>query len=299
MKIIDPVTIGDSNLTSSSVAEADYAAYNAGTTYAAGAHVIKAHRRWESLQAANTGHDPLLDDQESPVWWVDMGPTNRYAMFDDSVGTLTTAADTITVVMAPGVVDGIALLDVQAALVEVSMTVDGDEVYSGARSTYGSGQAITNLYLYFTARIGRRSVLLFLDLPRHDDGIITLTATARDSEDVQIGTMAVGNQLDIGSTEINPKASITDYSKKTTDDFGNTKVAKRNYAKRNTVRTILPSDSVDTVFNTLAALRATPIVWIASTRFDCFVTYGFWKSFDIDVAYFNYAYCSLDYEGLV
>ncbi|ARR52122.1 hypothetical protein HY78_00930 [Rhizorhabdus wittichii DC-6] len=300
MKIIQPVAINDATLTSSSVAEDDYAAWTSGTTYAATANVIRGHRRWRSLQASNLGHDPGLDDQDAPVWWVDMGPTNRYAMFDESVGTDTTAGDAITVVIAPGTtVDAIGLLDIQAETIEVSMTVDGDEVYNSVQSTYGTGQAITNLYLYFTARIGRRSVVLFMDMPRRVGCIVTLTATARPGEDVSIGTMGIGTSLEIGSTEVGAKVGITDYSLKKTDDFGNTKFVRRNYAKRNNVRVILPAENVDTVFNALAELRTIPIIWVASTRFDCLVTFGAWKTFEIDVAYYNMAYCSLETENLV
>lgn len=298
MIIIRPVTINDSTLTSSTVPETDYSAWTT-TTYAAGANVIRGHRRFRSLQGSNTNHDPLLDDQDAPVWWVDMGPTNQYAMFDDSVGTSTTAVDEVEVVLAPGRVDSLALLDVEAELVQVTMTVDGDIVYQKTQSTYGTGQAITNLYLYFTARIGRRSVLLFMDLPRYPNGIVTITATAAAGETVAIGTMKIGQQFFIGSTEAGVKAGITDYSKVDTDEFGNRKVIRRNYAKRNSMQLQLANELVDFVFKTLADLRGVPIVWIASTRFDCLVTFGIYTEFEIDIAYFNISFCSLSTLSLV
>lgn len=300
MKIIRPVTIGDSNLTSSTVAEADYADWSGGTTYAAGANSMRAHRRWRSLQAANAGHDPLDDDQDAPVWWVDMGPTNRYAMFDDSVGTLTTDDEEIQVVIAPGGVDAITLLDTDAETAEVEMTVDGNVVFNELQTTQVGGQAITDWYLYFTALIGKRSTLLFTDLPIYSDGVITITARSTGAgTPVSIGTMAVGRQLEVGTVASGVPAGINDFSKKITDAFGNTKFVERSYAKRMRPQLKVPATMVDLVFKTFAELRATPIVWIASRRFDCLVVYGAWKSFEFDIQYGDVSYCSLEIEGLI
>lgn len=297
MTILDPVTIGDGNLTSSSVPETDYSPWATGpTSYALGAHVIRAHHRWESLVASNVGNDPLT----SPTKWVDMGPTNRYAMFDESVGTVTSADAEIEVVIAPGRVDSIVLLDVRAELVSVTMTAGGDTVYSETASAYGTGQAITNLYLYFTARVGRRSTISFENMPLREDGVITLTAESEGpGHAVEIGTMAVGRQLEIGTVQSGVPAGILDYSKKTTDDYGNTRFAVRSFAKRMRPQVRVPATSVDRVYTALAALRARPIVWIASRRFDCLVVYGRWASFEFDVHYGDTSYLSLDIDGII
>lgn len=301
MNIIDPVTIDDSTLTSSSVAEADYAAWNSGTTYALSTvsvpvRVIKAHRRWESIQASNLNKDP----ETSPTWWADMGPTNRHAMFDEAVGTSTTDIDEIEVVLEPGAVDTIALLDVEAGSVEASLTVDAVEVWSETQSTEVGGQAITDWYLYFTARIGQRRTLLFEDIPLYSDGVITVTATSlAPAGAVEIGTMAIGRQMEIGSVESGAKAGINDFSKKTTDDYGQTRFVERSWAKRMGLRLLIHEDMVDHVYETLADLRARPIVWIASRRFDCLVIYGAWKTFEFDIQFGPNSYFSLDIEGLI
>jgi hypothetical protein len=76
LKVIPPLSITDSNLTSSNVTEADHAAYVAGTTYAIGNRVIittpNVHKIYESLQAGNIGHDHL----PSPTWWIEVSATN-------------------------------------------------------------------------------------------------------------------------------------------------------------------------------------------------------------------------------
>jgi hypothetical protein len=56
---------------------------------------------------------------------------------------------------------------------------------------------------------------------------------------------------------------------------------------------------IDDVVTTLAAYRSTPIVWIgADNIYTSLIVYGFYKDFDVDIAYPTVSYCSLTIEGL-
>lgn len=82
MKIIRPITITDAILTSSNVAENDYAAYNAGTTYVGGDRCIvtttNVHKIYESLPSA--GYEVMtLDVAPATPWlpdWTITGQTS-------------------------------------------------------------------------------------------------------------------------------------------------------------------------------------------------------------------------------
>jgi hypothetical protein len=97
MKYIKPTPITDTEFISSTRAENDHAAWSAATTYALAARVISTatHRIYESVQAGNLNH--ALTDV---AWWIDIGPTNRWAMFDTVVGSITSQATPLTVVPA-------------------------------------------------------------------------------------------------------------------------------------------------------------------------------------------------------
>jgi hypothetical protein len=75
VKIVPPITITDAMLVSSNVSEGPAAAYNAGTTYAAGDVVSYGGTllqiQWASLQGGNTGNTP--DDAASTDWWRAIG----------------------------------------------------------------------------------------------------------------------------------------------------------------------------------------------------------------------------------
>jgi hypothetical protein len=103
MKVIKPHVITDLMMLSSSVPETDYPAWASGTTYALGARVIRTnvHRVFERLVAGAGTVAPELDTTSPPIW-MDVGPTNRWAPFDDVVGTLASGPSPLKYVLSVG-----------------------------------------------------------------------------------------------------------------------------------------------------------------------------------------------------
>ena len=229
MKLIRPTTLTDAMLTSSTAPENDHPVWASGTAYAVGARVIltATHRRYEAL-VASTGVNPASD----PTKWLDLGPTNRWAMFDDRVGTATTRAGSLQVVLTPGATDGVALIDTDAESATVSLTVSGTQLYSKTQSFNVGGTAIDNWFSWFFEPVGRKSSLLFLDVPVYEAGIITVTMTRDNPADlVSCGALLFGRQFTIGETEHGADIGIIDYSRKETDQFGVTSVVERAFAR--------------------------------------------------------------------
>ena len=296
MKLIRPTTLTDAMLTSSTAPENDHPVWASGTAYAVGARVIltATHRRYEAL-VASTGVNPASD----PTKWLDLGPTNRWAMFDDRVGTATTRAGSLQVVLAPGATDGVALIDTDAESATVSLTVSGTQLYSKSQSFNAGGNAIDSWFAWFFEPLGKKSSMLFLDIPVYETGVLTVAMTRDNPADlVSCGTLLVGRQFDIGDTEHGVDLGIIDYSRKETDQFGVTSVVERAFAKRMTARVVMQTSAIDDVHRTLAAIRATPVLWIGSESFESLTVFGFYKEFSIDLAYPTVSYCSLTIEGL-
>jgi len=296
MKLIRPIAITDAMLSSSTVPENDHPAWSVGTAYVTGNRVILAstHRRYEAL-AASTGVNPSSD----PTKWLDLGPTNRWAMFDARVGPATTRTASLQAVLAPGAVDAVALIDTDAEGATVTLTVDGVTAYTRTQSFNLGGNAIDNWFSWFFEPIGRRSSLLFLDVPVYANGVVSVTVIRDNPADtVSCGTLLMGRQFSIGDTEHGVDIGIIDYSRKETDQFGVISVVERAYAKRMTARVVMQTDAVDDVHRNLAALRATPVLWIGSETFESLTVFGFYKEFSIDLAYPTVSYCSLTIEGL-
>lgn len=295
MKLINPIAVTDSLLTSSTVPETDYAEWAVGTTYGLGDLKILAstHRIYKSLQAANTGHNPT---DAASAWWVDVGPTNKYAMFDSVVSTQTTTGTSLTVVLTPGAINSLALINIQAESLTVSMTSLGVTVYSRTMSLV-SDIASGDWFGYFFEPYRAKTDVVLTDLPSYTNGVLTVTLTHASA--VKVGSLVVGLLADLGSAQYGAKAGIVDYSRKETDTFGNTVLTKRSYSKRMTVNLIFETGDLDGIHQTLALVRSTPVVWIAAETYSSFIIFGFYKDFEVDLATNDYSYCSLQIEGLI
>lgn len=294
MKLIRPTPITDAELVSSTIPETDYGVWESTTTYTLGARTIKSHRQWESAQAGNLNHDP---DSAGLSWWIDLGPTNRMAMFDDKVGTQTVADLSLTVVLAPGRIDALALLQVAAALATVTMTIGAEVVYEREVSLIDDS-GITDWYAYFFEPIRPKDYVVLTDLPVYGEAITTITLS-KPAGEVSCGMAIVGQKSDLGGTLTNPSAGINDYSKKSTDDFGNTTLVPRSFSKRMGVKLILDNTEIDRVHAVLASLRAAPVIWIGDEEYSSLLVYGFYRDFELDIAYANFSYCSLNIEGMI
>lgn len=297
MKILIPSAITNDRLISSSVAEDDAALWNPDITYVVGERVMRltTHRVYEALVAGAESTPPEL----APLRWLDLGPTNRWAMFDGQVGSMTSAPQQITVTIAPGAISGLALLEIEGTGYSVTMHdgIDGSVVYERTGSL--DITSIGDWLVYFTADFSFRSELTLTDLPVSFGGQSTISITGPGA--VSVGSLIVGSVQQLGGTEMGATLGIRDYSRKTTDEFGRTSVAVRAYAKRLNARVVLQPINLPGVYRTLAQVRATPCVWIASddARLDTLSVYGWAKDFQIDVAYRDLHYCSLEIEGLI
>lgn len=86
-----------------------------------GTHTATAqiHKVFESLQAANTGNYPLI----SSTWWVEVGSTNRWRMFDEALSSQTANPDSISVTLdTTGRVDSVAIFNISAATARFTMS---------------------------------------------------------------------------------------------------------------------------------------------------------------------------------
>jgi hypothetical protein len=293
MKIITPVTITDGMLVSSSLPETDHAAWNPSTSYAVADRVVLAstHSIYQRTVAGVSATPPSLDSAN----WARVGPTNRWAMFDRATGTLSSGTGSITATIAPGMVRGVALLDVTGNSVTVTVTNGASTVYTKTVNL-NTGYGVTSWYDYFFGDIVRKSTVVLSDIPPYSACQITVTVDG--SGPVSVGTFVAGSLFELGKSRHGTSLGIIDYSVKSTDAYGATTVTQRAFAKRMTVPVVVNAYDVDEVARRLALIRATPVVWIGSETYDQSVIYGFYKDWSVDVAYPTFSHCSLTIEGL-
>lgn len=293
MNIVRPVTVTSGMVTTNAAnTHADYAA---GNTYASGAQVTYNLRTWRSLQASNTGHTPGAAGSEA--WWSDEGPSNKWAMFDGEVGTVTTRAENLTVTITPISAPTVALLNVRAKTAQCVSTHGATEVYNKTKSLWDTSQ-ITDWAEYFFSEPEFRTEAIFEGLPNVPGQSVTLTLSAPGAT-VQCGMCVPGVPFDVGLEQYGLKRSGTDYSTVTFDTFGAATIKRRGYARKVSTQTMLDNRAFDRVARRLDQIASVPVLVLSGQpRFDSTVVYGL-VSYSLDLALYSYSYTSIEVKGLI
>lgn len=160
-----------------------------------------------------------------------------------------------------------------------------------------SDSGITSWYEYFTEEISYKTEVVLTGLPLYANPTISVTISAADGV-VSCGTMVVGQSRELGGAVYGAKGGIQDYSRKETDDFGNYTLVERSYAKRNTFRVVCENGGVDEIFNLLAEVRATPVVWLGTEDYALTWSYGWARDWAVEIAYPTKSFLTIEIEGL-
>lgn len=343
--LIRPFAVTDAALTASDVVETPPAAYNAGTTYAAGDRVSVLSGTvatvYESLQAGNTGNTPASSPlwwmqlgtaysvysgatsySEGDVvtdttghrlyeslqnansgnalsdasWWLDIGPTNRWAPFDQKTGTqVVWASGASWEIDVTGNADSVALLNLDAASVNITVMDGATEMHNQDYSLVDT-DGIADWYSYFFEPITRKSDFYASDLPNVLNPTVTVTLT--DSDSVSLGTLVVGMRRSLGKTQYGASVGIVDFSRKTLDDFGNYYIVERSFSKRGKFTVWMEKQYTDQVFRLLSQYRATPVAVVAAQEFSSTFYYGLLKDWNIELTYVSHSVMTIEMEGL-
>lgn len=299
MKVLKPLNVTDAVLTSSSIAEDDHPEWVSGTTYSVGDLRIRAstHRVYKRLTAGAGTTAPESD----PTNWLDFAPTNRWAAFDQVVGTISKGPSPLTYVLQTGGVDSVALFELTGKQVQVVLkdAPGGTVVYD--RTVALDASSIESFYDWFFIEFEQKKAIALTDLPlqfAQAEMTVTITATGGDAE---VGVLRPGTSSDLGETNYNATVGIEDYSKKDRDEFGNLVIVERAYSQRVSATMDVPTNAFARIFRTLASLRATPCVYIGTEveGYEPMLVYGFFSSFQLEIQYYDYNVCTLEIEGLI
>lgn len=301
MDIIKPITVTDSVLTSTNIAENDYAEWNSGTTYAIGDKVISVttHRIYESVTASNLNNDPTTDDGTN---WLNIGATNRWKAFDNYISDPVSNTTSIQYTLTPpngSIPSAVALLNLKGISANVTVTdsVDG-EVYNTDIALLDN-RNIVDWYTYFFEEQVQREEALFLDIPPYIGAVVSVTVQEEVGQTAELGQLVFGFLSDVGLTVYGTAIGIEDYSIKSRDAFGNAIIVQRNFSQTVDFDVKFETQNARKVQKTLAALRATPVVYLGSTDVSYgTLVYGFYRRFDITLETPSYAFASIEVEGL-
>lgn len=305
MFVVDPLTIDDTVLTASSIAEPDTSigeqTYSGAATYANGDKAISTtlHWEWQSLEDGNTGNAlPALG--ESDAHWLSVGPTNRYRMFYLNSTVATVGASPLTVTLEPGArTDTVGMDGLIADSVTITVSVSAVVIWSATMPLRTRNTLTWSDYLwgrFFQVNEAARS-----DLPPRYGATIALTFT-RTSGDVSVGRMVLGRKEFLGDAGANANSSVINYS---TWDRGTN--GESSFVPRRNVPTIKVQTISDKARNAkLRKLRdelnAKISLWSwlddsTDKRFGAGLVIGSYNEMSINADYPEYDITSYEIEG--
>lgn len=300
MRVIPPLTMTDARLTSSTVAEPDTgeAVYVGATVYALDAVVISTttHRKYKSLAAGNSGN-ALTDTTK----WQDIGPTNKWAMFDLLRNTATTKASPLTVVITPGIrVDSLAVMGIAAQSAVITMTSGGVMVYS--KTVNLNTREVLGFKDFCFAPFTTQPSLVLFDLPPYTNGVITITLTSTTGP-VSCGAVAFGSYIYIGEIQHGAEDDGLNFSKIERLFDGTATLLPRRAVPKTNQTVIVDKDRVKKVRDLRLLLNAVPAVWsglddAADGYFESFLILGIYKRFSINAASDEQATINLELEEI-
>lgn len=263
-----------------------YPAYSGAVTYALGdtASSVAAdtHLLYESLAAGNLGN--ALTDATK---WLHLGSpkvttgapynsTNRWKMFDQSYGSQTENAESIVMVLTPGVlINAMAFLNAEAQTIRVQQSVSG---YDQTISLQSHG--VDNWYDWYYEELLTEDEALFIDIPPYAASTLTVTITAAGGT-AKCGVCVIGKDRTLGVTQWGMSKEIQDYSRVTENDFGDVEMIRGAYAERLNLDVHLTPGSEGEVFHQMKSHRAEPLVIIGSTMFSLSIVYGFIEAWQV------------------
>lgn len=299
MKILNPIDITDAVLVSTTVPADTRPAFQSGRTYAKAEVCIYEHRAYERY-GAGSGTKVPPDDAEN---WLDLGPTNDRAAFDDVVGTITSGDSPMTFVFRPGGVGGVGFIGAEGRDARVTLTDregDGEQTVFDQTVSLDATPIFT-VYDWFFADYEPLQDFVVTGLPEHyRSGLLTVTITATAGE-ASVGVCKPCRVLDVGNTKWGAKVGILEFGEKKRDRWGNYSYVLGDYAKTGSLETELPTERFAAVYRSLAKLRGKSIFIVGGDEvpgYEPLTAYAVYKDFSIAVPYRKKVLCSLEYEGM-
>lgn len=302
MKVIPPITITDAMLTSSTATEPSgtETAWVSGTTYAVDDVCIRTqtHRKYQRMIAGAGTTAPELDTTN----WLDIGPTNKWAMFDTLRNSATSVSGTLTVVIAPAQrINSAALIGLVGLSATITMTVSAVTVYT---TTVNLTMRNTLTWTdYYFGTFGQQKAVALFDLPPYATPVITITITPVDGV-AACGGVVLGTAVDLGQALYDAESGSLNFSRIERDAFGNATLIPRRSVPTTSQTTWISKSQVNKVFEVRDTLNAVPALWSAlddkssDGYFDALLIFGVYKEFRINMSYPENAKVTLQLEEI-
>ena len=236
------------------------------------------HRKYKCAVAHTSAASPVPEDDGTR--WVDIGPTDKYAPFDEYELTQITATTDITYVFTCRYVNTIYIggLTGRAVTVSVKDAPAGTVQYTSTRSLLEPARGYWD-YAFGVRR--PRKAHLFTGIPIYPNAEITVTIADTSTNTRGVGMIDIGSRVDInlskfGGVEWSPSVTPKTYTYRKINDDGTVKLVPRGSAKDLQCKVITHADDADAIAQIFASLMSKPATFFVTDKpkYRGLMTYG-------------------------
>lgn len=255
------------------------------------------HRKYKCLINVTSSTPPSEDSTN----WEDIGATNKYATFDLNSNQQTVTASPYVIVVSPNRrIDGIALVGLEAAQVNIRMTVGSTVYYDETTST--QVRNTISWLTYLTGSFRNVPTLVEFALPAISGATITITLIGST---IKCAGLIMGTSVYLGKAQYDAEAGWLNFSRIERDDFGtlSTLVPRKSVPKID-IKTELPKANVNTVREARKQLNAVVALYsglddlVDEDYFESLLLVGIYREFSINLTYPDCAIVSLQLEEI-
>lgn len=216
-------TIAEPDLTSGEVAWASAGTYTAGNERTYGGSI------W-ACSANHTGRTATPD--VDTAYWTRLGPTNRMAPFDDYANTKAVATGSLTYVIQPGFLNGLAVYGMEGSTYSITVKDQpgGSVISSWSGDLY---EQASGIYELLFSPLLQLTQLSFDEIPLAPDAEVTITISSDPGERVALGAIKVGDWRQFmgegrfGGAECGAQSERKSYTFRKYNEDGTYKLVKR------------------------------------------------------------------------
>jgi hypothetical protein len=309
--LIRSLTDAEAILTSSTVDEPDVYAtppeesWNAATNYSVGDQVTRdtTHMIYENIQAGVDATLPEVDAAlATPTRWVEIGPTNKFAMFDTLRNTQTVSPSPLIVELTPGErIDSIGVFGMSAESITLTMTSGVDIVYTVTEDL--NTREVLDWYDYFFEPFSSIPSIVKFDLPPYTNGVLEIELSSTTGT-VSCGAVVIGNQVYLGQVVYNATNEELNFSRIDRDFDGTVQITQRRSIPKIDVEVWADKTRTNTIRAARSELNAVPAVYSGlddsntDDYFEALLILGVYKRWEMNLAYPTKTISNLEIEEM-
>lgn len=235
------------------------------------------------LTSNHTVYQCLSDTFDNPIdgatedataTWIEVGPTNKWAMFDDKNSTKTKSNTSFSVtlessdyVMAYGLTGTPGLTSVRVRVYNSSNSLIYDKTQSAFDNIGASGD-----FIYASEDVFYKNIMHATDIPPTNNFRVVFTFNGTN---IEIGNLTIGPAIELGPCLADSKSESLDLSEQKFDNFGNETYIERPIVTFATYETISNIELSNIMNRLLNSLRRKGCLWIGEVGYNqSIVTFG-------------------------